>query len=666
MFGVMLNTSRFTTQGGGAAGTLQETTDLGASTSQKVILQNGVSIDALNAYYTANPAIYKKDYFARNFTPNPADPDYDTEYPYKSVNPFLDGMTLNGLNWGYQSLEGEPLFAMQEIDGITSDKGSINSRFVIGNVSMVGGIGEPVWTIGYVDDGDSTTDQNMYKKGDGTNTNGILTSDFKPILSLEPSGTIAAVRSANLAKLNDPDKVTHAAGSMFEGFYSGDVKPVFRIQGTIDPLDNSKAGALIEFGPAGNRETDFQLSRWTNAQNNIRVNNQNFMNWVNHPGWRRGVVLENGGSMYFIGEGNKIQEEFTATQGQQTFTIAQDISGVYEVKDVIIGDMFLRDNVWSIVGQELTIPTEAESPGYGIDINADDVVKIILADDHVDQEVSMKNVWNDGAQRSELTVAGVMRVTDILNGAGDSAFAGGGGSGVTIVDMNDADVYDNANLSVGFNLGTTNFPAGTQYGQTLNVAGNGDTSFQLTSSFGNDGLYWRGASGDGANQTPWYQVASRDYVDAAVAGGGGDAGLVAFLTAEQNAVQNFTADTDTTLVFGNTPEDTIGGWDSVNNYFVCDSTLNGAVANIVLTTEMQGAVANGSIMQIMLEYSNNSGTNWAPICRDAGIDFYGIKTVNGMVKVQTGTLIRARMKFIGNARSSWGNSGVSMRISFHS
>lgn len=664
-FSTILNAAASVGSGVSAAGTLQETTDLGASTSNKVTLQNGVSLDALNASYTANPHLLKRDYFVRNFTPNPEDPDYDEDYPYKSANPSLDGMTVNGLSWAYQSLEGEPLFAVQEINGIASDKGSINSRFVIGNVSTVGGIGEPVWTIGYVDDGDSTTDQNMYKKGDGTNTNGILTSDFKPILSLEPSGTIAAVRSANLASLNDPDKVTHAAGSMFEGFFNGDVKPVFRIQGTIDPLDNTKGGALIEFGPAGNRETDFQLSRWTNAQNNIRVNNQNFMNWVNHPGWRRGVVLENGCSMYFIGEGNKVQEEFTATQGQQTFTIAQDISGVYDVKDVVIGDMFLRDNIWSIVGQDLTIPTETESPGYGIDINAGDVVKIILADDHAEQEISMKNVWNDANQRSELTVAGVMRVTDILNGAGDSAFAGGGGSGVTIVDMNDANTYDNTNLSVGFNIGTTNFPAGVQYGQTLNVAGNGDTSFQLTSAYGSDGLYWRGASSDGANTTDWYQVASRDYVDTAVAGVG-NSGLVAFLTAEQNAVQNFTADTDTTIEFGNIPEDTIGGWDGVNNYFVCDSTLNGAVANIVLTTEMNGAVASGSIMQIMMEYSNNAGVNWAPICRDAGVDFYGIKTVNGMVKVQTGTLLRARLKFIGNARTSWGNSGVSMRISFHS
>lgn len=508
----------------GGVGTLQAVTDLGATSTNKLTLADGITLDATNVSYTVQPIIHKIDYFNRNMDINtPADGAiYNAAAPWIQDPATIDtaGMTLDTLPWGYQSLTGEPLFAHQQIMGIISDQGAVNGKFIIGNVSMVGGIGEPVWTIGYVDEGDDHGGaQNMYKKGDGTNTNGLLTSDFKPILSLEPSGTIAAVRGKNTTALADPDKVSHNAGSFFEGFYNGDLKPAFRIQGLNDPLSPGDGGALIEFGPAGNRETDFQLSRWTKDQVNIRENNQNFMNWVNNPTWRRGLVMENGTATYWIGEGSKIEEVFSAGAGQQTFTIAQDLTGDYSVKDVVINGMFLRDNIWSMSGQDITIPTAEESIGYGVTIELNDEVRIIITDSNKNQEISAKNLWNAGDSRNELTIAGgIIRVSDLVNNSGVSAFAGGG---MQVTTLNDADDANVSEPSVGWNLGTLNWPAGVQYGQTLTVTGDGDTAFQVTSGFGNDTVYFRSGNPENVSGSwnGWYQVASREWVNAQGFGG---------------------------------------------------------------------------------------------------------------------------------------------------
>ena len=257
---------------------------------------------------------------------------------------------------------------------------------------------------------------------------------------------------------------------------------------------------------------------------------------------------------------------------------------------------------------------------------------------------------------------------DLVNNAGVSAFASGGsGGGLDTYDLSDADAADLTSSGVGFNLGTTNFPTGVQYGQTLTITGNGDTQWQITSGYGDDAFHMRAGNPEnsGGSWGTWKQIASRDYVDTQV-GSVGSGGLAGFLTVEQNAAQNFTADVDTLIEFGNAPVDTASGWDAVNNYYVVPASLNGAAANITLTTEMNGGVASGSLMELRLQYSNNGGVNWASLSRDAGIDFYGTKTLVGLLQVQTGTIIRATAKFLGNNRVSWGNSGVNMRISFTS
>jgi len=141
-------------------------------------------------------------------------------------------------------------------------------------------------------------------------------------------------------------------------------------------------------------------------------------------------------------------------------------------------------------------------------------------------------------------------------------------------------------------------------------------------------------------------------------------GIAGSLTAEQNAAQSFTANTDTVLVFGNITDDAFSGWDAVNHRYSCDATLAGAYAQMDLNTEMNGGVASGSLMKLQLQYSNNGGTNWVAAGADIGSDFFGTKSITSLLKVQTGTLIRARATFFGNARASWGNSGVNMKIVF--
>ena len=146
----------------------------------------------------------------------------------------------------------------------------------------------------------------------------------------------------------------------------------------------------------------------------------------------------------------------------------------------------------------------------------------------------------------------------------------------------------------------------------------------------------------------------------AIAGGG----IVGSFTGQQNASQSFTSDTDAVLEFGNITDDPLSGWDSTNNHYECDAALNGAYATINVNTEMSGGVSGGSLMKIQVQWSNNNGVNWVPAGQDIGPDFYGNKAITSLLKVQTGTLIRARVKFFGNNRVSFGNAGVNMKMIF--
>lgn len=500
-----------------------------------IALNSGINFDSSNTDYTEQPIIRKVDYFDRNMVINdPEDPDYDVTKPWSVADEANAGMTTNTIDWDYQSLLGEPTFATHEVRGVISDQGALNGKYIIGNISMVGGIGEPVWTIGYVDEGDDHgqgpydlgAPQNMYKKGDGTNTNGLLLDDFKPILQLEPSGTIAAVRGENLTALNDPDKVSHNAGSMFEGFFNKDIKPVMRIQGLNDEiLGDGLGGGMLQFGPGGNWEADFHIKRGTAAQIGVQVNNQNFINLVADPVWRRGMVLENGNGLYLIGEGNRVQEQFTATAAQTDFTIAQALStdgGTtgFTVKEVYVNGRNIGG--WSVSGQTLTYAAQDPFAGNGYDFVGGETVVIVMRDEKAGREISLKHQYGTEYDNNILFIdGGVVKVHDIIRASdGVSAFASGGGSvdpNMLIVDLTDADSADFTKPSVGFNTGTTNFPTGTQYGQTLTVTGNGDTQWQMTSGFENDQIYFRTGNPERTadpvgSWKDWVQLATRDWV----------------------------------------------------------------------------------------------------------------------------------------------------------
>ena len=525
-------------QGGGAGGggsttipSLQEVTDIDASTTNKITLADGIILDATNTDYANQPKISKIDYFDRNMDINtPADGDiYDVQKPWKVADEQNAGMTTNTLPWDYQSLTGEPVFATQQIMGVISDQGSRNGKYIIGNVSMVGGIGEPVWTIGYVDEGDDHgagpfdigDPKNMYKKGDGTNTNGLLIDDFKPILQIEPSGTIAAVRGENLTKFNDPDRVSHNAGSMFEGFFNKDIKPVMRIQGLNDPNNLGLGAGLIQFGAGGNWEADWHISRWTVDQTNVMVNNQNFMNWVANPTWRRGLVMENGNGIYLIGEGQRIQETHIGQPATQSYTLTTDLNTPdnFVVQEVYINGWGLKPEFYSVVGQVLTIAPHTKADGShnagGWDFVGGENMQVVLRDDNRGNEISIKNIWNNSWSTNEMVIdGGLLRVHDIVNMAGESAFGGGSGGGLLIVSLDDANLANPSEPSVAFNTGTLNYAPNTQWGQTLTITGDGDTAFQISSGFNDDTIYFRAGNPENVSGgwNSWFQFASREWV----------------------------------------------------------------------------------------------------------------------------------------------------------
>lgn len=199
-----------------------------------------------------------------------------------------------------------PNVQKNKIDGIAGDNNNVNPTWWVGGQLPTGGIGEPMWTIFYSDDGDDLNDEyDLDNRPSGT---------AKPVMIIEPSGTIASVRAYG--------------GSNFEGFIEGMVKPNWRIQSTDTGVYQ---GARIEMGPGGGTdpldpnitdyEVDFFIDRWRAEEVIISVEKTQMMRW-----YKDKLEFADGAFLSFSNAaGNYSNLQLSQTPGQRYLQVNSDL-----------------------------------------------------------------------------------------------------------------------------------------------------------------------------------------------------------------------------------------------------------------------------------------------------------------------------------------------------
>ena len=626
MFGVMLNTSRFTTQGGGDSGGLSG--------------------------YDGSPHLSLNGTF-----------DFDTRISNLG--------TPDQVTSVYHQPDTGPWTQTFYASGEVGENKHINPKWQLGMVPF-GGIGEPMIALFYSDDGDDrdgmlargeiTQERYDAKPGNTFVPTNRFGQESKITWITEPGGTFAVVRDR--------------AGSCYEAFtwddHTSGAKggPSLRI-GTSQ--GGGSRGAYLEFGRGLSADCDFRIARGSGDYISWRINNNNDkISMHNSLTWRRGITLNDGMALYFVNDGEEVIETFTASADfEQSYTVAQSLADGYQVKDVQVNGDGVHSAGYTVEGQVVTIDSHIyddnvsglEGGNLGHSIKAGDKIRIRMTYPR-GNALRLKADY-DASRGSILNLGGVLKVNDIINGAGDSAFTSGGGGGLFTDAGNVSSLASQTTASVFRASGAGDLPVG---------AGNYGTGFTVKSEAGNSGLqvytdytdgdfFWRtGLPGSSGFSSTWYKAASTDYVDTAVAGvsGGGSLGYV---DVGQNTAQNFVADTYTPVEFQVVNRDTVNGWDAANHWYACPAS---GYATITLSMKASGSVGSGQTMVLEIQESSNGGANWVNICQTANVDFYGNCSLSGVVEVSAGKLLRGRARFNGNNRTSAGNGSVRMTINITS
>lgn len=562
----------------------------------------------------------------------------------------------------HKPLTGPWLQSLRVTGELGEDK-HVNPKYEWGLIPF-GGIGEPMIALYYEDDGDDR--QGMLDRGEITqaqldakpantfDTDNRYGNRSKPIFISEPGGTFATVRDR--------------AGSHYEGFmrdsHTSDASggPSFRI---ASQSGGGKRGAYVELGDGKGVECDFRISRPEGNVIDIRTNNADKLKIHNNLGWRRGLALLDGMGLYFQDDGSEVIETFTATaDGDQDYTIAQSLSGSYSIVEVQVDGDGVDPDAINVSGQVLTItPHEYTDPtngaNYGHDVLSGDTVRVRMSNQQ-GTVLRMRGQW-DGS-KTVVNLGGTMKVNDIVDQNGQSAFTSGGGG--TFADDGNVTSLDGVTDAALFRAnGASDLPSGaSNYGAGLSIKSDGgNAGIQFYGDYGDGDLFFRtGLPGSSGWNSTWYQVASKAYVDQEIAGasGGGTSGYVELT---QNTAQSFTANTYTVVEFQ--ASSGTAGWDTTNDWFVVPSSLNGTYAQIMLSMKASGSAGSGQTMILELQKSTNNGTNFVNVCQSANVDFYGNQSLSGFVEVQTGDILRARARF-STSRSSAGNNSVKMAIRF--
>ena len=356
-------------------------------------------------------------------------------------------------------------------------------------------------------------------------------------------------------------------------------------------------GSELQLGSGGRNEgagnTDFKISRWRSEQVNIKVRNETLFSYDYFDGGDKGMVFKSGVNL-IMRSPNNTKLTITANDDQTLSVNGNPIGGsssVFESNSFsdTAGDT-LTEEIGNRVGATMGTLDIASGSRYGQTIsvggNGNNTMMQISGRttglwyrngsyEWADPSITTWGDWYKVITENDLaTVATTGSYNDLSNKI------------MTTSDINDAN--DITTTHVGFNLGTTNFPAGVQYGQTFTFGGNGDTNAQIAFGYSTDDImYFRVGNPRRPDLTGtwnnWVRVASREYVDAQVASV--SVGTTPW-TEDLNATVNATAgsktfvDTSTQVVTVVLPATPVMG-DEVR---IVDANGNAATNNITVQT----------------------------------------------------------------------------------
>lgn len=426
----------------------------------------------------------------------------------------------------YHSVDTGPWTQTFSTEGLLGEDKHINPKWQLGTVPF-GGIGEPMIALFYSDEGDDR--DGMLSRGEITQAqyDGKPANTFDPANRFhnedkitwitEPGGTFAVVRDR--------------PGSCFEAFTWDDHTsgasggPSFRIASSAG---GGYRGGYIEFGSGKSSDCDFRISRSTGAYIPFRVNNNDAKLILhNHLAWRRGMTFNDGMALYFANDGQEVIESFTATADfDQSYTVSQTLGSGYVVKDVTIQEDGVTSDALAINGQAITITSHKwddtasglVGSANGRSVRAGDTVRIRMVNPTLQNTtLKLKADYDVANSRTILNLGGVLKATDVVNAAGESAFANSNtfrdaGSVTSLDAVVDSAVFRAASA-------TDLPPNASQYGVGLSVSpSSANAGFQLYTDYYDGDLHWRtGLPSSTGWNSKWYRAASREWVTSQIA-----------------------------------------------------------------------------------------------------------------------------------------------------